>query len=264
MIRINDLSVTFGRGTSTEMRVLDGVSLQVEAGEFVTVIGSNGAGKSTLLNAIAGDVPAARGTIHLGLHDVTRQSAHSRARLIARVFQDPMAGTCGTLSVEENMAIAARRTSRRGWARAVGDTDRVTFRERLAVLGLGLERRLGDRVGLLSGGQRQAVSLLMATLMPSQALLLDEHTAALDPQAAFLVMGLTERLVRQGRLATLMITHSMRDAIAFGDRLLMLHGGRIVFEARDDEKRRLTVADLVDLFGHISPGRGLSDRMLLA
>ena len=174
-----------------------------------------------------------------------------------------MAGTCEALSIEENMAIAARRTQRRSWRRAVGNADRAMFRDRLSTLGLGLENRLTDRVGLLSGGQRQAVSLLMATLFPSQALLLDEHTAALDPKAAALVLGLTDRLVRESRLATLMITHSMHDALAFGDRLLMLHGGRIAFEARGDEKRRLNVASLIDLFGRMGQG-AVSDRMALA
>ena len=263
MIRVQDLSVTFGRGTPNELRALAGVSLEMQAGDFVTVIGSNGAGKSTLLNAIAGDTPVDRGTIRFGTQDVTRQSAHARARLVARVFQDPMAGTCEALSIEENMAIAARRTRRRSWRGAVGNADRAMFRDRLSTLGLGLENRLADRVGLLSGGQRQAVSLLMATLVPSQALLLDEHTAALDPKAAALVLGLTDRLVREARLATLMITHSMRDALAFGDRLLMLHGGKIVFEAREDEKRRLNVADLMDLLGRMGQG-AVSDRMALA
>ena len=264
MIRLQDVSVTFGRGTPNEMRALAGLSLRVEPGEFVTVIGSNGAGKSTLLNVIAGDTPVDGGTIHFGAQDLTRTPPHARARLVARVFQDPMAGTCGPLSIEENMAIAARRTQRRSWRRAVGAPDGAMFRERLATLGLGLERRLGDRVSLLSGGQRQAVSLLMATLVPSQALLLDEHTAALDPKAAALVLALTDRLVREAGLAALMITHSMRDALASGDRLLMLHGGKIVFEARDEEKRRLTVPDLMDLFGRMGEGVAVSDRMALA
>ena len=182
-MRAQDLVVTFGRGTPNETRALAGLSLNVGAGEFVTVIGSNGAGKSTLLNAIAGSAPIDGGAVNIGAEDVTPWSPHARARLVARVFQDPLSGTCEAFTIEENMAVAARRTRGRSWRRAVAASERALFRERLATLGLGLERRLDDRIGLLSGGQRQAVSLLMATLLPSQLLLLDEHTAALDPKA---------------------------------------------------------------------------------
>ena len=264
MMRVQDLAVTFGRGTPNEARALADVSLRVGAGEFVTVIGSNGAGKSTLLNAIAGSAPIERGTVCIGAEDVTLWSPHARARLAARVFQDPLSGTCEALTIEENMAIAARRTRPRSWRPALAASDRTLFRERLATLGLGLEHRLGDRIGLLSGGQRQAASLLMATLLPSQALLLDEHTAALDPKAAALVLALTDRLVREAEIATLMITHSMRDALAYGSRLVMMHGGKIMFEASGDEKRRLRVPDLLDLFGRFGSGAAVNDRMALS
>ena len=262
-MRVRDLTVTFGRGTPNEARALTGLSLSVGAGEFVTVIGSNGAGKSTLLNAIAGSAPVDGGAVTIGAQTVTHWSPHARARLVARVFQDPLSGTCEAFSIEENMAIAARRTRQRCWRPAVVVSERALFRTRLAMLGLGLEHRLGDQIGLLSGGQRQAVSLLMATLLPSQLLLLDEHTAALDPKAAALVLALTDRLVHEAGLATLMVTHSMRDALAHGDRLIMMHGGKIMFEASGGEKRRLTVPDLLDLFGRFGGGSAVNDRMAL-
>ena len=199
LIELRDVAVTFGRGTPNENRALAGLSLTIDKGEFVTVIGSNGAGKSTLLNAIAGEAPLDGGTIRLGTADVSRTPPHVRARLIARVFQDPLAGTCGPLSIEENMALATHRTWRRTLRSALRGPDRTRFRQDLARLGLGLEERLGDQAGLLSGGQRQALSLLMATLAPSQILLLDEHTAALDPKASQLVLSRGRRPIRGRR-----------------------------------------------------------------
>lgn len=263
MIEVGDVSVTFGRGTPNENRALKGLSLAIGAGEFVTVIGSNGAGKSTLLNAVAGDVSIERGTIRIGGEDVSRRSPHRRARAVARVFQDPAAGTCANLSIEENMALAARRAGRRTLRAALRPSERGLFREKLASLGLGLEQRLRDPIGLLSGGQRQAISLLMATLAPSRVLLLDEHTAALDPKASEVVLGLTDRLVQELGLTALMITHSMRDALAHGDRLVMLHAGRVIFEASGADKRRLTVADLLDRFDRLGDHVADDDRLLL-
>ena len=263
MIELGDVAVTFGRGTPNETRALHGLSLAVGTGEFVTVIGSNGAGKSTLLNAVAGDVPIEQGTIRIGGEEVSRRPPHLRARSVARVFQDPMAGTCAGLTIEENMALASRRAGRRTLLPALRPADRGRFRDKLASLGLGLEHRLGDRIGLLSGGQRQAISLLMATLAPSRVLLLDEHTAALDPKASEVVLGLTDRFVRELDLTALMITHSMRDALAHGDRLVMLHAGRVIFQAARDEKRRLTVPDLLDRFGRLGDHIADDDRLLL-
>ncbi len=216
----------------------------------MSVIGSNGAGKSTLLNVLAGTAPATAGRIAIGGADVTAQGAAARARLLARVFQDPLGGTCGDLTIEENLALAEARGRARGLGLAVTAAARGRWGERLGSLGLGLEGRLGDRMGLLSGGQRQAVALLMATMAPSRILLLDEHTAALDPRTAEFVLGLTTRLVTELRLTTLMVTHSMQQALALGDRLLMLHEGRIVLDVAGEAKARLKVEDLLAEFRH--------------
>ncbi len=248
MIRVSDLVVTFGRGTPLEKTALNGIDLSVGAGEFVAVIGSNGAGKSTLLSAIAGDFPPTSGRIEIDNVDVTRQSTARRAARVARVFQDPLAGSCGTLTIEENLALAAARGKTRGFGPALSTNRRGQFAERLAGLGLGLEKRLGDRMGLLSGGQRQAVSLLMATLSPAGVLLLDEHTAALDPGMAEFVAGLTDRVVREHKLTTLMVTHSMRQALDLGTRTVMLHEGKIILDVAGDERKTLTVEDLVNMF----------------
>ena len=263
MISVVDAVVGFMSGTPDEKTALRDVTLAIESGDFVTVIGSNGAGKSTLLNAISGDVPLMAGSIRLDERDVTRDSPHQRARMVARVFQDPMAGTCAPLSIEENLAIAARRLSGRSLRRALRNDDRSLFREHLSKLGLGLENRLTDAIGLLSGGQRQAVSLLMATLAPSRILLLDEHTAALDPKASAAVLELTNRFVRELNLTTLMITHSMRDALAYGNRIVMLHQGQIIFEASGEEKNKLTVSDLLERFSRLGGDTLDDDRLLL-
>jgi len=262
MLSAQDLHITFNAGTPIETRALRGLSLDIPGGQFVTVIGSNGAGKSTLLNAVSGDLPVDGGRIEIDGEDVTRLPSWRRAGRVARVFQDPMAGTCEDLTIEENMALAQRRGAGRGLGRAVRAAMRAGFRERLATLGLGLENRLSDRIGLLSGGQRQAVSLLMAALQPSRILLLDEHTAALDPRTADFVLRLTARIVAEYRLTTMMVTHSMRQALDVGERTVMLHQGRVVLDVSGEERRGLGVADLLAMFERVR-GEELADDALL-
>ncbi len=262
MIGIERLDVTFGRGTVLETRALRGIDLAIPAGQFVTVIGSNGAGKSTLLNVIIGAVRPETGRIEVDGQDVTGWPAATRARLMARVFQDPMAGSCETLTIEENLALAAARGRRRGLRSALDGAVRTQLQDSLAELGLGLENRLGDRMGLLSGGQRQAVSLLMATLAPMRILLLDEHTAALDPRTAEFVLNLTRRIVTEHGLTTLMVTHSMRQALACGSRTIMLHEGQICFDLEGEARAGLDVPDLIALFAEVR-GQKLDDDTLL-
>lgn len=262
MINLKNIKVVFGRGTPLEKQALNGVSLTIEEGSFVTVIGSNGAGKSTLLGVLAGDVLATEGEVLIGNTDVTRKPTASRAGLVARVFQDPLAGSCGALSIEENLALAARRGERRGLTSALGAARREHFRERIAALNLGLENRMGDRMDLLSGGQRQAVSLVMATLAGSEVLLLDEHTAALDPGMAEFIMGLTEKIVSERKLTTMMVTHSMRQALDHGHRTIMLHGGEIVLDVSGNSRRNLKVEDLITMFRRMR-GQTLDDDALL-
>lgn len=248
MISATNLKLTFGKGTPLENPALRGMSLTVNQGEFVTVIGSNGAGKSTFLNALAGEVMVDSGTIVVDDQDVTRLPTHKRSGRVARVFQDPLAGTCEGLSIEENMALAIKRGQRRGLSTAVKRSYLEHFRAHLAKLNLGLENRLGDKMGLLSGGQRQAVSLLMASLTPSSILLLDEHTAALDPKTAGFVLELTQELIAEQKLTTLMVTHSMKQALEVGDRTVMLHQGQVVFDIGGEERKGLDVKDLLALF----------------
>lgn len=262
MITLDNLFITFNRGTAIENPVLRGLSLTVEQGEFVCVIGSNGAGKSTMLNAISGDYPVDSGRIFIQGQDVTKQSSWQRAAQVARVFQDPMAGTCDTLSIEENMALAYQRGVKRGLGLAIKRRQRELFREKLSLLGLGLENRLSDQMGRLSGGQRQAVSLLMASLQPSGILLLDEHTAALDPKTTDFVLQLTDKIVREQKLTTLMVTHSMRQALDYGDRTVMLHQGQVAFDVAGDERKKMDVPDLLELF-HKNRHEELSDDGLL-
>lgn len=262
MIALENIEVLFGRGTPLEKKALNGVSLTIDEGSFVTVIGSNGAGKSTLLGVLAGDVLATSGKVRIGTEDVTRKATAKRAGLVARVFQDPLTGSCGALTIEENLALAERRGKQRGLASALGASRRELFRERIAELNLGLENRLGDRMDLLSGGQRQAVSLVMATLSGSQVLLLDEHTAALDPGMAEFIMELTQKIVVGRKLTTLMVTHSMRQALDFGTRTVMLHGGEIVLDVSGDARKGLDVTDLIDMFRRIR-GQTLDDDALL-
>ncbi|MBP2443320.1 ABC transporter ATP-binding protein [Rhizobium leguminosarum] len=262
MISVKDIKVIFGRGTPLQKQALNGVSLTIEQGSFVTVIGSNGAGKSTLLGVLAGDVLPSEGQVLIGKNEVTRRSTASRAGLVARVFQDPLTGSCGALSIEENLALAASRGKKRGLAPALGGSRRDYFRERIAELNLGLENRLKDRMDLLSGGQRQAVSLVMATLAGSEVLLLDEHTAALDPGMAEFVMNLTQKIVTERKLTTMMVTHSMRQALDYGHRTIMLHGGEIVLDVAGDNRKNLQVEDLIAMFRKMR-GQTLDDDALL-
>ena len=263
MLEIIDLHKTFNPGTVNEKTALDGVSLTLKDGDFVSVIGGNGAGKSTLLNAVAGTWLVDSGTIAIDGVNVTRLSEHKRARFIGRVFQDPMMGTAATMQIDENLALAARRGLPRTLKVGITKKEHDTYYELLKTLDLGLEERLTTKVGLLSGGQRQALTLLMATLQKPKLLLLDEHTAALDPKTAAKVLETTERIIQRDHLTTLMITHNMRDAIAHGNRLIMMYDGRIVVDVSGEEKRRLTVEDLLALFEKASGQALASDRMLL-
>ncbi|APT90296.1 ABC transporter ATP-binding protein [Corynebacterium sphenisci DSM 44792] len=262
MLRIDGVRKTFFPNTANERRALAGVSLELAEGDFVTVIGSNGAGKSTLLNAVAGGIPVDAGTIAIDGVDVGRMPDHRRARFVGRVFQDPMAGTAPSLTVEENLSLAYLRGRRRGLGLGLTRARRERFAEELRSLELGLEDRLTHKVGLLSGGQRQALSLLMAGFTHPKIMLLDEHTAALDPQRAQLVTDLTHRIVEEGGLTTLMVTHNMAQAIQLGNRLVMMHEGEIVYEAGPEVKARLTVHDLLQEFVKIK-GAALSDKAFL-
>ena len=263
MLALEAITRRFLAGTVNEVRALDGVSLTLAEGDFVTVIGSNGAGKSTLLRAISGIVPVDGGRIRLDKQDVTTWPAHKRGALIGRIAQDPNDCTCASMTVAENLAMAAKRGRPRGLSRAVTPALSEQFRARLTEMGLGLETRLAARVGTLSGGQRQALALLMATFARPRLLLLDEHLAALDPRVAGLVMAATARLVEADRLTTLMVTHNMAEAIRWGNRLVMLHAGRIVFEAAGAEKADLTVEALVERFHAVSGQAFADDRALL-
>lgn len=262
MLTIDNIHKTFFPGSVNEKKALQGVSLTLQDGDFATVIGSNGAGKSTLLNAIAGVFFIDQGKIQIDGIDVTRMPEYERAKYIGRVFQDPMKGTASKMMIEENLALASWRGKKLGlsWSFQAQKTNQ--FKEALKELDLGLEDRMSAHVGLLSGGQRQAITLLMATLVKPKLLLLDEHTAALDPKTAEKVLQLTERLVRADNLTTLMITHNMRDALRFGNRLIMMHQGRIVVDVKGEEKSHLTVPDLLALF---EKGAGVvTDEMLLS
>ncbi|MCG3733096.1 ABC transporter ATP-binding protein [Vibrio cincinnatiensis] len=262
MIHLEDIQVTFNPGTILENQALKGVSLTVPEHQFLTVIGSNGAGKSTLLGAVTGETPMIGGRVLIDDRDVTRQRVDKRASLCARVFQDPLAGTCGALTIEENMALAYMRGKRRGWKYALSSQRRKLFQERISILGLGLEDRLSDSIGLLSGGQRQAVSLVMATLSDSKLLLLDEHTAALDPRMAAFIIDLTKKIVAEFNLTVMMVTHSMKDALACGDRTVMLHQGEIVLDVAGESRATMQVPDLLEMFSKVR-GEELSDDSLL-
>ncbi len=261
MIEILGIHKWFHRGTPQEVHALQGLDLVLEPGDFVTIIGSNGAGKSTLLSCIAGTIAEDAGTIRFHGTDVTSWPEWRRARLIGRVFQDPLRGTCAGGTVAQNLALALRRGERRGLGPGVRRAERELFRERLAALGLGLEHRLHDRVGLLSGGQRQALTMVMATLRTPDLLLLDEHTAALDPKTAAQILELTERTVFSQKITTLMVTHNLAHAIALGNRLVMMHRGRILFDSYGPDKARLRVGDLLQRFHEADAV--LNDRMLL-
>ena len=264
MLKLENIHKTFHAGTVNQKIALDGLSLTLNDGDFVTVIGGNGAGKSTLLNTIAGTFPVDSGAITIDGEDITDLSEEKRARFLGRVFQDPMMGTAADMWIEENMALAARRGERRGLSWAISPADRENFRRLLSELDLGLEDRLSSKVGLLSGGQRQALTLLMAVMKKPKVLLLDEHTAALDPKTAAKVMELTDRIVREGQLTTMMITHNMRDAIQYGNRLIMLHEGHIILDIAGEEKKNLTVPDLLEQFTKASGDEFANDRAILS
>ena len=264
MLTLNGVCKTFNAGTINEKRALVNVDLHLAPGDFVTVIGGNGAGKSTLMNMIAGVYPIDSGVIELDGRDISLLSEPARAKYLGRVFQDPMMGTAADMQIIENLAMAKRRGKRRTLAWGVTRAERDEYTERLRELGLGLEKRLTTKVGLLSGGQRQALTLLMATLTEPKLLLLDEHTAALDPKTASKVLDLTEKIVDERRLTTLMVTHNMNDAIRLGNRLIMMHEGRVIYDVSGAEKRSLTVADLLQKFEEVSGGELANDRMLLS
>lgn len=264
MLKIKNLQKTFNPGTVNAKTALCGLDLELKDGDFVTVIGGNGAGKSTLLNAIAGVWKPDYGTIEIDGVDVTNMPEHKRAKFLGRVFQDPMKGTAPDMEIAENLAIAARRGTKRKLIWGVRKAEREKYKKLLADLELGLEERLSSKVGLLSGGQRQAVTLLMATLNRPKLLLLDEHTAALDPKTAAKVLELTDRIVHENRLTTVMITHNMKDAIVHGNRLIMMHEGRIIVDVEGEQKKKLTVEDLLELFVQASGKEFANDRMMLA
>lgn len=264
MLKITNLHKTFNPGTVNAKKALDGIDITLEDGDFVTVIGGNGAGKSTMLNAISGVWRPDEGTIEIDGVDVTNMPEHKRAQFLGRVFQDPMKGTAPDMEIAENLAIAARRGKRRGLSWGIRRGERDAYRELLKTLELGLEDRLSSKVGLLSGGQRQALTLLMATIQRPKLLLLDEHTAALDPKTAAKVLEITDKIVNEGKLTTLMITHNMRDAIAHGNRLIMMNAGKIVVDVRAEEKARLTVEDLLEMFTKASGTEFASDRAILS
>lgn len=263
MLELKNISKTFFPGTINEKKALRGVDLHMETGDFITIIGGNGAGKSTLLNSIAGVFPIDEGSITIDDVELTQMSEHQRARYIGRVFQDPMMGTAAGMMIEENLAIASRRGKRPGLSWALKEEKRSHFRELLKELDLGLEDRLTARVGLLSGGQRQALTLLMAAMNHPKLLLLDEHTAALDPKTAEKVLALTQKVIARDHLTSLMITHNMRDALRFGNRLVMMNAGRIVVDVGGEEKKRLTIPDLLNLFEKASGEELDNDRMIL-
>lgn len=263
VLRLDGVVKRFGADTPAAVTALDGVDLAVHEGDFVTVIGSNGAGKSTLLRTVLGLVIPDRGRIELAGRDVTRVPVHRRAREIGWIAQNPAESTCAALTVEENLALAGRRGRARGLGWAVTVPGRADYRARLAEVGLGLEGRLRARVGTLSGGQRQALALIMATLGQLRLLLLDEHTASLDPRAANQVMALTDRVVAGGRLTTLMVTHNMTQALRWGSRLVMLHAGRVILDVGGDAKRRLSIREVVARFYEASGAELTEDRLLL-
>ena len=264
MLEIKNISKTFNPGTINEKKALSDLSLTLKDGDFVTVIGGNGAGKSTMLNAVAGVWPIDAGTISIDGTDITRLPEYKRAPFIGRVFQDPMMGTAPTMQSEENLALAARRGQSRGLGWGITKAERAQYKELLHGLDLGLEDRLTAKVGLLSGGQRQALTLLMASLKKPKLLLLDEHTAALDPKTAAKVLALSDQIVEENHLTTMMVTHNMRDAIAHGNRLIMMYDGKIVIDVSGEEKKKLTVPDLLALFSKVSGSDEADDKLLLS
>lgn len=262
MLELKNITKIFNAGTVNEKVAINDLSVELQDGDFVTVIGGNGAGKSTMLNAIAGNFPVDGGNIIIDGEDITKLPEYKRAKFIGRVFQDPMTGTAADMWIEENMALAMRRGKKRGLSWAINDRDRAEFKTILSRLDLGLEDRLSTKVGLLSGGQRQAITLLMASMNNPKVFLLDEHTAALDPKTAAKVLTITKEIVEEKKLTTIMITHNMKDAIAYGNRLIMMNNGRIVYDVSGEEKSHLTIEELIHKFSE-SGGGMLSDRTLL-
>ncbi len=264
MLELYNVSKTFNPNTVNEKVALNNVSLTLQDGDFVTVIGGNGAGKSTMLNAVAGVFPVDSGRILIDGLDVTGLPEYKRAKYISRVFQDPMLGTAASMGIDENLALAMRRGKFRGLRWGITSKERAYYKELLATLDLGLENRISTKVGLLSGGQRQALTLLMATLQKPKLLLLDEHTAALDPKTAAKVLEITEEIVNRNHLTTLMITHNMKDAIAHGNRLIMMYEGRIILDISGEDKKKLTVEKLLEMFGKVSGSDEADDKLLLS
>lgn len=263
MLEIQNVYKTFHAGTVNEKTALSGISLKLEEGDFVTVIGGNGAGKSTMLNAVAGVWPVDSGKILIDGEDITALPEHKRAKYIGRVFQDPMTGTAATMQIDENLSLAKRRGKHRGLRTNLSKAETAEFKELLKTLDLGLEDRITSKVGLLSGGQRQALTLLMATLEKPKLLLLDEHTAALDPKTAAKVLAATDRIVNANHLTTLMITHNMKDAITHGNRLIMMNEGTIILDIKGEEKKKLTVEELLHQFEKVSGQEFTSDKAIL-
>lgn len=263
MLELKNIQLTFNKGTATEKRALCGVDLTLKDGDFVTVIGGNGAGKSTMLNVIAGVFPVDDGKVILDGKDVTGLREFKRAACISRVFQDPLSGTAANMNIEENLALASRRGKKRGLKWGMSKTELEEYKRLLAGLELGLETRTGQKVGTLSGGQRQALTLLMASLASPKLLLLDEHTAALDPKTAKKVLSLTDEIISKEKLTAIMITHNMNDAIAHGNRLIMMNAGRVIYDVEGEEKKRLTISDLLDKFEKITGEEMASDKMIL-
>ena len=263
MLEMKNVRIVFNGGTVNEKVALNGVNLHLAEGDFVTVIGGNGAGKTTLLNCVSGAYAPTSGQILIDGQEVTSMPEYRRAKLLGRVFQDPMMGTAGNMWIEENLALAHRRGKRRGLGWGISSAERAQYREQLARLGLGLEDRLSTKVKLLSGGQRQALTLLMATLQKPKLLLLDEHTAALDPKTARKVLELSEQIINESGLTSMMVTHNMRDAIRYGNRLIMMHDGRVVIDVSGEEKAHLTVESLIEKFSEVSGSDEVSDRLVL-
>ena len=264
MLIISNVEKTFNKGTINEKKALNGVNLELKDGDFVTVIGGNGAGKSTMLNMIAGVYPIDKGKIILNGENISQWPEHKRAKFLGRVFQDPMTGTAATMEIQANLAMAARRGKRRTLGWGITGKEKDEYREMLKILDLGLEDRLTSKVGLLSGGQRQALTLLMATLQKPKLLLLDEHTAALDPKTAQKVLKVTDQIIAEHHLTALMVTHNMKDAIKHGNRLIMMHDGRVILDISGEEKKKLTVADLMHQFEVVSGEEFASDKAILA
>ena len=264
MLKSEGVYKTFNPGTINEKKALNGINLTLNEGDFVTVIGGNGAGKSTLLNMITGVYPVDCGSIIVDDTDVTKMPEYKRAKFFGRVFQDPMTGTAADMEIEENLALAARRGKPRTLKNGITKKEKAHFKELLKMLDLGLDDRLTSKVGLLSGGQRQAITLLMATMNHPKLLLLDEHTAALDPQTAAKVLKITDELVEKDKITTLMITHNMKDAIRLGNRLIMMNNGRIIYDISGEKKKQLKVSDLLELFNKASNGEFANDRMMLS